>query len=163
MNQLPEDIITKIIGFLVINDVNSMKLVNSNYTKKWYNYDNVCVYNAEIFDIYVLYKITLRQNIDKIPSIALSFNNIDYYYSYEFSFDKFIHFYKTHRNEYLIQNIDIICSNLRNNVNRAIYNNRSDYIDISNRSINDIIELIYALKHKNDIIYNFYVIVQFYM
>lgn len=72
MNQLSEDIVNKIIEFLVIEDVNSMRLVNSNYRKKWHVYDNVCVHNAEIFNIYVLYKIILKQRIDNINEILIN-------------------------------------------------------------------------------------------
>lgn len=78
MDQLPEDIVNKIVEFLVIEDVNSMRLVSSNYTKKWHVYDNISVYNAKIFDIYVLYKIILKQRIDNINEILL--NNLQLLY-----------------------------------------------------------------------------------
>lgn len=127
-----------------------MDKIVKDFYNKINNTDKMFINVIDNNDIDIINKI-YKVNIDKIPSIALSFNNVDYNYLYEFIYDKFVVFYKKNKNDYLIQNIDMICSNLRNNVNRAIYNNRSDYIDLSNRSINDIIELIYALKNKNNI------------
>ena len=76
MNQLSEDIINKIMGFLPIHDINSMRLVNSIYRKKWHVYDLVYVYNVKIFDIFVLYKILLIIN-DIITILPLNLTHLD--------------------------------------------------------------------------------------
>jgi hypothetical protein len=89
-----------------------------------------------------------KYNIKSIPAIVLSFDDEYVIYEGKLSLKAFTNFYEDILKMRLVNNVDSVCSNLRNTVSQAIWNNRSDYIENANNAIDDIISLVYCQQES---------------
>lgn len=109
---------------------------------KQFNVMPVDTHYATLDVINKVYKFDIKN----LPAIVVSINDYIIFYTDELSVDKFMEVFNSNKKMYLMQDIDLICSNLRSTASRAFYNNRSDYIEDANNAISDIISLVYAQK-----------------